>query len=182
MTRPERSVAPTAMASSATSIRDRRRTSDEAIIFRKNFRPGRMDFICNEESLTAHGKGELHCFSAGRSAEIEDQLAGLCVEQGGRKHRGGLLNIVGADLMEHMLSGSLLRRIIKAVFLPGNRREGKAGGGEKLPGRALQGVNAQGVLCRGFVGCEKSIVFLRGKRGFHFFKKILRQHHFITLS
>ena len=141
-------------------------------IFRKDFCPGRMDFIADENTFSLHRCTDLGAFPAGGSAQIQHIISRLYVQISDRRHRARFLYIINASLVIRVLARCILFAVIKTVFLPCNRRQMKRRFFCKfLPVRFAR-IEPQRLIMTGFIALQKCFVFLsqhflhaRQKRG-----------------
>ena len=79
-----------------------------------------MDLIADQQTLPLHPARDLGGLAAGGGAEIQHPLPRPGIQQLGRGHRAGLLQVIGPGGVVRMQTGPSLRVVIEAGGTPGH--------------------------------------------------------------
>ena len=143
-----------------------------------------MYLIADEESFSPHGRRDLGTLPAGGSAQVQNPFPRTGLQKGNGGHGAGLLDIVNAGLMPGMLAG-LLRRllffIIKAIFFPWNRSQGKGRLPQKFLPVHFHGIYPERLISLLFQRLQKLLIF-PAQQQLHSFLKLFRDHSNVPFS
>ena len=143
-----------------------------------------MYLIADEESLSPHGCRDLGALPTGGGAQIQNSLSRPGLQKGNGGHGAGLLNIVNAGLMPGMLAGLRLRFlffIIKAVFFPWNRSQGKGRLPQKFLPVHFHGIYPERLISLLFQRLQKFLIF-PAQQQLHSFLKLFQDHSNVPFS